>query len=60
MIAAPNVTYERAASGGNLETIQANVQRYAGLAQPAPGGQTPAPSKPEASKPAGVTACLNL
>jgi hypothetical protein len=53
VIAAPNVTYERGASGGNLEKIQDNVQRYAGLAQPVQGGQTPAPSKPEASKPAG-------
>jgi hypothetical protein len=53
VIAAPNVTYERGASTGNLETIQQNVQRYAGLSQPAAGGQTPAPSKPAASKPAG-------
>lgn len=53
VIASPNITYERGESGGNLEKIQDNVQRYAGLAKPAPGGQTPAPSKPEANKPAG-------
>ena len=53
VIASPDVTYERGTTGGNLEKIQDNVQRYAGLAQPAPGGQTPAPTKPEASKPAG-------
>ena len=54
VIAAPNVTYERGTAGGNLEKIRDNVQRYAGLAQPAQGGQAPAPSKPEASKPAGA------
>ena len=53
VIASPSITYERGASTGNLETIQQNVQKYAGLSKPAAGGQTPAPSKPEASKPAG-------
>lgn len=53
VISAPSVTYERGTGGGNLEAIQDNVQRYAGLAKPAAGGQTPAPSSPPASKPAG-------
>jgi hypothetical protein len=42
VIAAPSITYERGTSGGNLEKIQENVHRYAGLDQ----------SKP-AAKPAG-------
>jgi hypothetical protein len=53
IISAPTVTYERGTGGGNLEAIQDNVQRYAGLSQPAAGGQAPAPSSPPASKPAG-------
>ena len=31
VIAAPSITYERGTSGGNLEKIQENVSRYAGL-----------------------------
>ena len=45
VIAAPAITYERGTSGGNLEKIQENVTRYAGLdkskpaAKPAAGGK---------------------
>lgn len=42
VIAAPGITYERGASGGNLEKIQENVSRYAGLdkaKKPAAGGK---------------------
>jgi hypothetical protein len=45
VIAAPAITYERGASTGNLETIQQNVTRYAGIdqskpaAKPASGGK---------------------
>lgn len=44
-INAPSITYERGASAGNLETIQQNVTRYAGVdqsksaAKPAAGGK---------------------
>jgi uncharacterized protein involved in outer membrane biogenesis len=46
VIASPSVTYERGSDGGNLEKIQENVQRYAGMA---PGGQTQ-PSAPADGK----------
>jgi hypothetical protein len=45
VIASPAITYERGTSGGNLEKIQENVSRYAGLdkskpaAKPAAGGK---------------------
>ena len=45
VIAAPAITYERGTSSGNLEKIQENVSRYAGLdkskpaAKPAAGGK---------------------
>lgn len=45
VIASPAITYERGASTGNLETIQQNVTKYAGMdqskpaAKPASGGK---------------------
>jgi hypothetical protein len=45
VIASPSITYERGTSTGNLETIQQNVTRYAGMdqskpaAKPASGGK---------------------
>jgi hypothetical protein len=48
VIAAPAITYERGASTGNLETIQQNVTRYAGMDQSKPAAKPAAGGKDEA------------
>src|SRR5690606_33160044 len=45
VVEAPSVTYERGAGGGNLERIQQNVTRYAGVDGKAQ--QTPSSSEDE-------------
>jgi hypothetical protein len=46
-INAPSITYERGASTGNLETIQQNVTRYAGIDQSKPATKPAAGGKDE-------------
>jgi hypothetical protein len=46
-INAPTVTYERSTSAGNLETIQQNVNRYAGMDQSKPAAKPASGSKDE-------------
>jgi hypothetical protein len=47
VIASPSITYERGTSTGNLETIQQNVTRYAGVDQSKPAAKPAAGGKEE-------------
>ncbi len=47
VVAAPSITYERGTSSGNLETIQQNVTRYAGLDKAKPAEKPAAGGKDE-------------